>query len=100
MAVAFAAQFFVGHGGNFDVEVNAIEQRAADLGKIALNDARRAAAFAGGVAVEPAWARIIFLTANLDYISSGKRGLRCERGSGYSRCGKSSCRISLPLAVS
>ena len=40
------AQFLVLHGRNFDVDVNAIKERAGNLGLIALDDCRSALAFA------------------------------------------------------
>jgi hypothetical protein len=54
MAVALAAELFIGYGRNLDVQVDAIEQRSADLGEIALDDARRAAAFARDITVKTA----------------------------------------------
>ena len=51
-ACGLTAKLFIGDSRNFDVEVNAVQQGAADFGEIALDDAGRAAAFAGGIAVE------------------------------------------------
>ena len=42
-----AAELFVLHGGDFDVDVDAVEQRAADLGDVALDHGRGAHAVAG-----------------------------------------------------
>ena len=53
-----AAQFLEGNGGDFDVDIDAVEQRAADLAEVVLDLAGRAAAFAGGIAVEAALAGI------------------------------------------
>ena len=54
MAVALTAELLVGHGRNFDVQIDAIQQRAADLGEITLDDAGSAAAFPRNIAVEAA----------------------------------------------
>ncbi len=53
-AVSVAAHFLVRHGGHFDVQVDAVQQRPADLAEVALDDRRRAAALARGVAEKPA----------------------------------------------
>src|SRR5690348_10442101 len=53
-----SAKLFVFHGGNFDVNVDAVEKRAGDFGDVALNHGRRAAAFAGGIAEVAARARV------------------------------------------
>lgn len=45
------------------MDINAVEQRTADFSEIALNDARRAAAFAGVIAIEPARVRLQILVA-------------------------------------
>lgn len=58
MAVALAAELLVRHGGNFDVQIDPIQQRSADFSEVALDDAGRAAAFARNVAVEPARVRV------------------------------------------
>jgi hypothetical protein len=64
MAVALAAELFVGDGRNFDVQINAIKQRPADLCEIALDNARRTAAFARNVTVEAARAPVQISTAH------------------------------------
>ena len=56
------AQLFERDGGHFDVDIDAVEQRPGYLAQIALNDGRRAAAFAAGVAVEAAGARVQITT--------------------------------------
>jgi hypothetical protein len=52
------AHLFIGHGGDFQVNIDAVEQRSADLAQIALDHAGRAAALARGVAIKPALIRI------------------------------------------
>ena len=42
-----AAELFVLHGGDFDVDVDAVEERAADFGDVALDHGRGAHALAG-----------------------------------------------------
>src|SRR5947209_6797220 len=49
-----AAQLFVRDGGNFDVDVDAVEQRSADSTQVALNGYGSASALARGIPVEPA----------------------------------------------
>src|ERR1035441_10488906 len=49
-----AAQFLEGDGWDFDVDIDAVQEGAADLAEIVLNLARGAAALAGGIAIEPA----------------------------------------------
>src|SRR5690242_8600464 len=58
MAVAFAAELFIGHGRNLDMQIDAIEQRSANFREIPLDDAGRAPAFARDVTVKTARARI------------------------------------------
>jgi hypothetical protein len=65
MAIAFAAELFVGDGRNFDVQINAIEQRSADLCEIALDDAGRTAALARDITVEAARTPVQISTAPL-----------------------------------
>ncbi len=48
------AKIFVRHGRHFDMQVDAVEHRPADLGQVALDDPRRTPALPRGVAVEPA----------------------------------------------
>jgi hypothetical protein len=55
-AGGFGPEFLKGNGGNFDVEVNAIEQRAGDLAEVLGDLGAGTPAFAGGVAVEAAFA--------------------------------------------
>ena len=55
---AVAAQFFVFHRRDFDVDVDAVEQRARNFRDVALNLRGRAVAFARGIAEESARARI------------------------------------------
>lgn len=45
------AEFFVGHGGDFDVEVDAVQEGPADFSEVALDDAAGATALAAGIAV-------------------------------------------------
>lgn len=54
----FTAQFLVRDRGNFDVKIDAVEQRSADLAQITLDLRRRTPAFTRGVAVESAAAGI------------------------------------------
>jgi hypothetical protein len=49
------------HGGDFDVDVDAVEQRAADLGDVTLDHRRGAHAFAGLVIEVAAGSRVISL---------------------------------------
>jgi hypothetical protein len=51
-AVALAAQFLIRDRGNFDVQVDAVEQRTADFPEIALNNGSGAAAFPGRITEE------------------------------------------------
>ncbi len=53
-AAVAAAEFFVGHGGHFDVQVDAVEKRPAHLAQVPLDDGAGTAAFPGGVGVESA----------------------------------------------
>ncbi len=53
-----AAQFFVFHRGDFDVDVDAVEQRAGNFRDVTLDLHRRAVAFARGIAEESAGARV------------------------------------------
>ena len=53
-----AAQLLERHGRHFDVQVDAVEQRAADLGHVALDLRDRAVAFAARVVAVAARARI------------------------------------------
>lgn len=48
-AVIFAAQLFVGHRRNLHMQIDAIEQWAAHLAQVTLNDGAGAAAFARGI---------------------------------------------------
>ena len=45
-----AAHLLVGHGGHFDVQVDAVQRRPADLAQVTLDDAAGATAFVGRVA--------------------------------------------------
>jgi hypothetical protein len=65
MAVALAAELLIRHGRNFNVQIDTIEQRSADLGEIALDDAGRAAAFARDITVETARTPVQVSTARL-----------------------------------
>jgi hypothetical protein len=61
------AQFFVGYGRDFDLNIDAVQQRSADFSQIALNDGGGAAAFARGIAVIAAGAypRCLFAKSTL-----------------------------------
>jgi hypothetical protein len=50
----FAAQFFEGHGRNFHVNIDAVEQRFTDFVQVLLDLSRRAAALPGCVAQKAA----------------------------------------------
>lgn len=63
LAAGLAAELLVGHGGDFDVEIDTVQQRAADFGQVALDDTGCAAALAGGVAMEAARAPVQISTA-------------------------------------
>jgi len=54
-------QVFVFHGRNLDVEIDPVEQRTGDAGKVALDQGRRTAAFVQGVSVKTARVRIHIL---------------------------------------
>ena len=56
-----AAQFFVLHGGDFDVDVDAVEQRAGNFGDVALDLHGRAVAFALGVSEKSTKMRVTSL---------------------------------------
>ncbi len=64
-AVVAATKFFIGDGRDFDMEVDSVEQGAADLAEIALNDGAGAAALTGGVAIEAAGAAVQISTATI-----------------------------------
>jgi len=53
-----ATQFFVLHRRNFDVNIDAVEQRAGNFRNVALNLNRGAMTFAGGIAEEAAGAGV------------------------------------------
>lgn len=57
-ALGGGAEFVDGEGGSLDVEVDAVEERTADAGAVALDLRRRAAALVAGVAEVAAGARI------------------------------------------
>src|SRR5450432_2294065 len=54
----WGAEFFVFYGRDFDVDVDAVEERAGDFGDVALDHGRGAVALAGGVAEVAAGAGI------------------------------------------
>ncbi len=56
--LGIAAKFLVFHGGNFDVDIDAVEKRAGNFGNVALNLRRGAVALARGVAEESARTRV------------------------------------------
>ena len=56
--MVLAAQFFVSDGRNFDVQIDAIEQRSAHFAQVALDDRAGAAAFARRIGEVSAGARI------------------------------------------
>jgi len=58
LAARVAAQFLVRHGGHLHVDIDAVEQRPADLAEVALDQRGGAAAFARGIAIEAAAAGI------------------------------------------
>jgi hypothetical protein len=58
-----ATQFLKGDGWNLDVDIDAVEQGAADLAQIVRDLARGAAALASGIAVEAALAGVQITTA-------------------------------------
>ena len=58
VAVILGPQFFVRHGGNFDMQIDTVEQRPAQLAQVPLDDRAGAAAFARGVAEEAARAGV------------------------------------------
>jgi len=49
-AFVLPAQFLIRNRGNFDVQIDSVEQRAADFPQVALNQAARASAFACRIA--------------------------------------------------
>jgi hypothetical protein len=55
---AGSAQLFVGHGRHLDVDIDAVEQRPADLAQVALDDPRRATALARRIAEKAARAPV------------------------------------------
>jgi hypothetical protein len=61
--VAVVAQFPVRYGRHLDVQIDAIEQRAAELAEIPLDDAAGTSAFPRAVAIESAWAPVQISTA-------------------------------------
>lgn len=63
-AFVVAAQFFVGDGRDFDVEIDAVEQGAGDLAEVALDDRWRATAFFGGIAEKAARLRVYRLATS------------------------------------
>jgi hypothetical protein len=58
-----ATQFGVLDGGNVDMNVDAVQQRPRDFGQVSRDDRRRAAAFAGGIVIEPAGTSLRCLSA-------------------------------------
>jgi hypothetical protein len=79
-ARAIAAQLLVWNRGNFDVNVDTVEQRPADLAQVPLDDAGRTAAFARGIAKESARSPVQISTVLLTgfIVRHSKRGV--ERG--------------------
>jgi hypothetical protein len=57
-----AAQFLIRNGGDFNVEIDAVEEGTADLGEVSLDDAGGAPAFAGRVAMKTARASVQIAT--------------------------------------
>src|SRR5205823_2284262 len=57
-AGAVVRELFVGDGGDFDVDVDAVEQRAADLGHVFFDLRDRAVALAAGVVAVAAGAGV------------------------------------------
>ena len=62
-----AAQFLEGDGWDFDVDIDAVQEGAADLAEIVLDLARGAAALAGGIAIEAALMWLHRVTAERPY---------------------------------
>jgi len=58
----FAAQFLIGYGRNFDMQIDAIEQRPADLAEIALNGATGASTVASWIPEKSATAPVQIAT--------------------------------------
>ena len=58
---AGAAQVFVVYGGDVDVDVNAVEEGARNLGDVALNHRRRTVALMGAIVVKSAGLRVTSL---------------------------------------
>jgi hypothetical protein len=61
--VGISAQFFERNRRNFDVDIDAVQQGAADFSEVLLNLSGRAAALARGIAVEAAFAPVQISTA-------------------------------------
>ena len=61
--LCFAAKLLKRHSGHFHLDIDAVEQRAADLAEVLLDLGGRAAAFARGVAIEAAAAPVQISTA-------------------------------------
>src|SRR3982750_2255041 len=49
--ISFVSQFLVRHSGNFNVHIDTVEQGAAHLGEVALNNAGCATAFTSVITV-------------------------------------------------
>jgi hypothetical protein len=75
---ALPAQFLERHRGHFHVNIDAVQERSADLPEILLDLPRRAPAFARGVSVKPALAPVQITTAT-EY-EAGVPGSRARFG--------------------
>jgi hypothetical protein len=64
-AAILTAQLLVSDGGHLDVQIDAVQQRAAELAQIALNDGAGAPALVRGIAVKSARASVQITTATL-----------------------------------
>ena len=61
-AFILATQLLIGNRGNFDMQIDPVEQRSADLGQVALDDPAGTAAFARGIAEIAARTPVQFTT--------------------------------------
>jgi len=78
-----ASELFIRNGGNFDMDIDAVQQRSADLSQVALNDARCAAAFARGIGIEAAWAGVhVTKPVEVQRESAGRGALAVAFGEG------------------
>ena len=81
-----ASHFLVVHGGNINVDVDAIEQRTGDLRNVALNHRRRAVALVRAIVVKTAGTRIHGSGKHKAGREREGHGSACDADSAFFRC--------------